>query len=170
MTEDTKKKNTIRTITVVTLIALTLGLFGGWAIAAATTAKSDEGDVWVVQSQTASVSTEAVELDNVGGSVLQVSVEDGQEVNAVSVSQLVQDWDSEFGDTMPRAVITGVLGGKNHSLIVNLGKPTATATSITFEGSTIVGGGLAQTDFTAVTLLIDNKGLVEAKLKESQAN
>lgn len=167
MTESSKGKTSVKVIALVTVIAVALGLFGGWAIASATSHSDDAGDVWVVQSQTATLSTESLALNNVGGSVLQVTA-DPREANAVSISQLVQDWDDEFGDTMPRAVVSGVIGGQNSSLIVNLGAPTATADSITFEGTTIVGGGLAPTDFNAVTLLIDNEGLIEAKLKESQ--
>ncbi|WP_430867061.1 hypothetical protein [Demequina aurantiaca] len=165
-TTDSKQSHTVRTITIITLVALVLGLFGGWAIAAANT-HSNDGDVWVVQAQTASVTTEDITLSNVGGSILQITVE-GEEVNAVSVSQLVQDWAGEFGDTMPRAVITGVIDGTNHSLIVNLGAPTATADSITFAGSTIVGGDVTPTELAAATLLIDNNGLVEAKLTETE--
>lgn len=167
MTEKSKGKTSTKVIALVTVIAVVLGLFGGWAIASATSHSDEAGDVWVVQSQTASLSTESLALNNVGASVLQVTA-DPREANAVSISQLVQDWSDEFGDTMPRAVISGIVDGKNHSLIVNLGTPTATADSITFEGTTVVGGGLAPTELMAATLLIDNEGLIEAKVTEAQ--
>lgn len=165
-----KRKGSTKTITLITIVALVLGLSAGWAIAAATTSNGDQGDVWVVQAQTASVSTAAVTMDDVGGALLQVTAGDGNEVTSVSISQLVQGWGSEFGDTQPRAVITGVVDGSTHSLIVNLGTPTATATSITFEGSSIVGGDVPAGDLTAATLLIDNNGLVEAKIKGMDAS
>jgi hypothetical protein len=164
MTDESKRQGRLRVIALVTIIALVLGLTGGWIIAAATTS-SDNGDVWVVQSQTATVAPDSITLNQVGGSVILVSVEDGNEVDAVSVSQLVQDWDDEFGDQRPRAVIAGVADSRSQSVIVELGKPTATADSITFEGSTIIGGDTDATDLNAATLLIDNEGLVEAKLK-----
>lgn len=165
MTEETTKKSPLRLIALITVIAVVLGLFGGWAIASATSHPDNSGDVWAVQAQTAALSTDALVLNNVGGSVVQITAET-KEVSAVSVSQLVQDWDDEFGDTMPRAVLSGVIDGQNASLIVNLGAPTATADSISFVGTTIVGGGLAPTEFRAATLIIDNEGLIEAKVKE----
>lgn len=170
MTNDTEitptsHKTSTRVIALVTVIAVVLGLAGGLAIAWGGGGSDANGDVWVVQSRTASVTEQTVTLENVGGAVMQISGGDDQEVTAVSISQLAQDWDAEFGDTAPRAVVNGLVDGESSSVIVNLGKPTPTADSITFEGSTIVGGG-APADFAAATLLIDNEGLVEAKLKE----
>ena len=163
MTDAIRRKGALRGIALFTIAALVLGVVGSWVIAAASNSNSD-GDVWVLQAQTADLSTDKIVLNNVGDSVIQVLIEDGSQVDSASISQLVQDWSNEFGDQPPRAVLAGAVDGTSRSVMVNLGTPTATADSITFEGSSVESGSVDPTEFSEATLLIDNNGLLEAEL------
>ena len=156
------RRTGLRVTALITLIALALGIGGGWLIAALTDDDAT-GDVWVVQAQTARATASEIVLEGVAPSVIGIADDGagGRESSYVDISRLTQDWEDVFGDAEPRAVLSGVSGDRSQAVIVELGRPDPGAGSITFPITPVGGSAILELEVERATLVIDGSGLLE---------
>ncbi|GIG54240.1 hypothetical protein [Demequina activiva] len=156
----------MKVIAIVTIVALALGLFGGWAIAALSQPDA-EGDVWVIGARGSQTSVNEIVLTDPTATVVGVTFDGERQATDAPISKVVQEWDDVFGDTTPRAILVGTSAAGSHSVVVTLGRPEATADTLTFPATPV--GGSEIPEFTAgdSTLLIDGAGVLEAGDLES---
>lgn len=155
-----KESTPIRVIAAITLVALVVGLFGGWVISALTNDPVD-GDVWVIPAQGAQATADSIVLTEPAAAVVGVTLDDGRQAAGAPISTVVQQWDDVFGDTTPRAILVGTSAGGSHSVIVELGEPTATVDSLTFPATPVGGSEIPEFEATQATLVIDGAGVFE---------
>ncbi|WP_084040322.1 hypothetical protein [Demequina sp. NBRC 110053] len=151
----------LKVTAIVTVIALALGLFGGWAIAAASN-DSAEGDLWVIPANGATVTSDTITLLDPASVVVGVTLEGDRGATEAPISKVVQQWDDVFGDTTPRAIVVGTDAGGSHSFIVELSKPSASADELTFPAVGVGGEAIPGFEASRATLVIDGSGELEA--------
>ena len=156
-----KDTSRMKTIAVVTIVALALGLFGGWAIAALSQPDAD-GDVWVISANGATVASDAITLTDPASVVVGLTVDGERGATQAPISKVTQEWDEVFGEVTPRAIIVGADAGGSHSAIVELSAPTATVDTISFPAVGIGGEAIPAWEATQVILLIDGSGDLDA--------
>jgi hypothetical protein len=156
-----KDSSRMKVIAVVTLVALSLGLFGGWAIAALSQPDAD-GDLWAIPARGAQATSDSIVLLNPAASVIGVTVDGERTANQEPISKVVQSWTDVFGDTTPRAILTGTSASGSHSVIVELGEPEATVDTITFPAVTVGGEAIPEFEVVDAVLVIDGAGVLEA--------
>ncbi|WP_084104344.1 hypothetical protein [Demequina sp. NBRC 110056] len=151
------RRTGLQVTAVVTIIALALGLFGGWAIAAVSN-NSAEGDLWVIPANGATVTSDSVVLTAPASVVVGVTLDGERTASEAPISKVVQQWDDVFGETTPRALLVGADAGGTHSVIVELSKPEATVDAITFPAVGVGGEAIPAFEATQATLVIDGSG------------
>ncbi|MFV0633200.1 hypothetical protein [Demequina sp.] len=161
VTEGSEPRTRLKITAIVALITLLLGIAGGWAVAAVLT-RSPQGDLWVIAADSAVVSAESIALTNPAPAVVGVTLADGREASQSPISKVVQQWEDQFGDTAPRAILVGTNAGGSHSVIVELSEPTATADTLTFPAVGIGGTEVPEFEATQAILVIDGAGAITA--------
>jgi len=151
------RRTGIQVTAIVTVVALAVGLFGGWAIAAATNDKA-EGDLWVIAAHGATVTSDSIALHDPSSVVVGVTLDGERAASEAPISKVVQQWEDVFGDSMPRAILVGTDAGGSHSVIVELSEPEASVDAITFPAVGIDGEAIPAFEATEVTLVVDGSG------------
>ena len=156
----------MKVIAVAALIALALGLFGGWAIAALSQPNA-EGDVWVIGARGSESRVNEIVLTDPTATVVGLTLDGERQATDAPISKVVQQWDAVFGDTAPRAILVATSAAGSHSVVVELGRPEATADTLTFPATPLGGAEIAEFSAGDSTLLIDGAGVLEAGDLES---
>ncbi|WP_297081950.1 hypothetical protein [uncultured Demequina sp.] len=160
VTEEPRRTG-IRVTAAVTVVALAIGVFGGWVISAASNDRAD-GDLWVIAAQGATVTSDSITLIDPSSVVVGLTIDGERGASEAPISKVVQQWDAVFGDTTPRAILVGTDAGGTHSVIVELSEPEASVDAITFPAVGIDGEAIPAFEATEATLVVDGSGELSA--------
>lgn len=155
MTDSTAPRHKgMRTIALVTIIALVVGIGGGWLVSALTS--SDEpSSVWATRADGGALVGGTLTVSAVANNVVKVDTATQQAVPTDTIA-FFNGWADTFGDEPVTAVVTALSGTGEVQLVVELSNPAFTEIGYVanFEAE-VVSGPDEVRNLSNVTLLID---------------
>jgi hypothetical protein len=155
MTDSTAPRHKgMRTIALVTIIALVVGIGGGWLVSTLTS--SDEpSSVWATRADGGSLVGGALTLTAVGNSVVKVDTATQAAVPTDTVA-FFGGWAGTFGDEPVSAVVTALSGTDEVQLVLELTNPDFSEIGyVVIFDANVVSGSDEVRNLSNVTLLID---------------
>jgi len=145
----------MRTIAAVTIIALVVGVGGGWLISQLT--QEEPTAVWATSAQSGTLVGEDTQLTlkAVANHVVQVDT-DTKSATPVDTIAFFEGWNDRFGDEPRTAVVTGRSGGEEVQIVVEISNPAFSEIGyVVILDANVVSGPSEIRDLTHVVLLVD---------------
>lgn len=156
MTDTQPRHRGMRTIAAVTIIALVVGIGGGWLISQLTS--EEPTAVWATSADGGTLvgSDEAqLTLKAVANNVVQVDT-DTKSATPVDTIAFFAGWNDRFGDEPRTAVVTGRSGADEVQIVVEISNPAFSEIGyVAIFDAKVVSGPSEIRDLTHVVLLID---------------
>ena len=149
MTEAAKRPTWIRTTAVVAIIALVVGVGGGWLIFKLTSSSesSTPSSVWLLRADQSTLvqgdDGAILAITNVGPQVAKYDLESGTITELVAAVDFFNNWEARFGDETQRAAFTGIAGAEQIEFSAEISDAVwdAGANSVTFRADNVEGAG-----------------------------
>jgi len=156
MTEFESRHKGTKTVTVVLLIALVVGIGGGWLIGAFTSGSSESpGSVYAARADGGSLVGGLLTLKAVGNSVVKVD-SNTKEAQPSDAAAFFSGWNDTFGSGARSAVVTGTTPDGEVQLVLELTNASFSEIGYVVEfDADVVSGPAEVRGLTNVTLLID---------------